>query len=142
MTTAAIGYVSLQGLGNLQACRETMNALVGEVRGFNASLSKRATNFRVSLMDDPDDAENDGLEPETYLPFTNGVFPMVYFSLTYDPQRLPEQQITDWEKKYDLKVIGSGVSKLNILDLDPPPTRTSTLEEILGFDVPPSPSPK
>jgi hypothetical protein len=141
MTTAAIGYVSRQGLGDLEACHEMLNALAGELRGYNAALSERAISFHVSLMRDPDDAENIGLDPERYLPVTDGVFPVVYFSLTYDPQRLPEQQIADWEKRYDLKVTGSTVSRLSILDLEPPPARTGTIEEILGSDVPPSPSP-
>jgi hypothetical protein len=120
--TAAIGYVSLQGLGNEQACLVTMNALVGEIRGFNAALGARAANFTAKVMAGPDDAEDMGLDPERYLPFTGGAFPMVYFSLTYDPQKLPDHQLTDWEKKYDLKITGRTVSSLDILGLDPPPT--------------------
>jgi hypothetical protein len=98
-----------------------MNALVAEVRGFNTALGARAANFTASVMDDQEDAEKIGIGPELYLPFTGGVFPMVYFSLTYDPEKLSSDQLTDWEKTYDLKVIGRTVSPLDILGLDPPP---------------------
>jgi hypothetical protein len=122
LTTEAIAYVSIQGLGDEPLCLGIMNAFVAGVRGFNSALGARAANFTASVMDGPDDAENIGISSELYLPFTGGVFPMVYFSLTYDPSKLPAHQLLEWEEKYDLKVIGRTVSSLDILGLDPSPS--------------------
>jgi hypothetical protein len=122
MTTTAVGYVSLQGLGSEPTSLETLNALVSEIRAFNAALGTRAANFSATMINGPEDADDNGLDPDRYLPFTGGVFPMVYFTVTYDPQKLPANKLAEWETKYDLKVTGRTVSSLDIVALDPPPS--------------------
>jgi hypothetical protein len=121
MLTAAIGYVSLRGLGDETACRETMKALIAEVRGFNAIQTSRATNFSVRVISGPADAENIGLSPDQYLNFTSGIYPVVYLSLTYDPKKLHPHRLLEWETQFELKMTGRTASSLDILGLDPSP---------------------
>ncbi|MEZ0094831.1 hypothetical protein [Streptacidiphilus sp. EB129] len=115
MATSAVGYASLQGLGNVEGCVEVLRAVDRAVARFNRDAGARVADFAPLLFRSVDMLEVEAIDPEVMHKVTGGSYPVACMHVTYDPDRLPAADLVDLEREFDLRVIGRTSSQL--LDL-------------------------
>jgi hypothetical protein len=106
VTTKAREYVSLAGLGDFTHLQKQMREYTTVVRALSAGYSARRASFEARILFSIADVENEFLDLNEIIPHSKGLFPVLWVNLTYDPDRLSQDEITFIEQKFSLELLG------------------------------------
>src|SRR5262245_529515 len=111
MSTAFRIYVSMHGLGDKDACVEAMHALTRHINEFNIETQRANHWARVFLSDD--DVEEEVVEVGVLAKLTGGVYPVLWFNITFDLDRMTDQELRSLEDRFALRLFSAGIMQHN-----------------------------
>lgn len=111
MATAFREYVSAHGLGSLSTCTEAMHSLALHIDSLNTQGPR--ANYWARVLSSEEDAEDEVLDIEPLTKITGGVYPALWFNITYDPDVMAEDEFRAMEERFALRIFSAGAASHN-----------------------------
>jgi hypothetical protein len=115
MPTTARKYLSLSCLGDFQGCRELLRQCWDAVKGLNPPTGPKSVSFFGVILVSEEDITNEALDSKVIHSFSNGVFPILWVNITYNPERVVPEAFRSVEQAFSLQLIATVESKQTLL---------------------------
>jgi hypothetical protein len=112
MPTKAREYIALNSIGDLAASRGLLDEIESSIRAkFHSNLSDRRASFFCRILSNDEEVEDECLDLASVRQLTNGVFPILWLNITFDPDRVAIAELSSLESALSLAILADGSSE-------------------------------
>jgi hypothetical protein len=108
MPIKAREYVSVEGIGDLTKLHAIMAEIAAVIRErFRSHLiGERRATFSCRIMLSEQEVKDDCRSADEFRQFTDGMYPVLWMNLTFDPEKVAVEEIQELEALFSLRLLG------------------------------------